>query len=114
MKKTNIRLIGALLLAGVAVSSCSDEFLQEKKNYDQTDTDVYNYFTGAQGRVSDIYKWCTHLTLLSMPTGNTQAQDAQTISPSVPRNMPASARSSIRRLHSRPLSLTRSLIGVSP
>lgn len=59
MKKTNIRLIGALLLAGVAVSSCSDEFLQEKKNYDQTDTDVYNYFTGAQGRVSDIYKWCT-------------------------------------------------------
>lgn len=57
MKKT-IKFIGAVLLAGLTLSSCSDDFLQDKKNYDQTDTDVYNYFTGAQGRVSDIYKWC--------------------------------------------------------
>lgn len=58
MKKT-IKFFGAVLLAGLTLTSCSDEFLQDKKNYDQTDTDVYNYFTGAQGRVSDIYKWCT-------------------------------------------------------
>lgn len=54
-----IKFIGAALLAGLTLSACSDQFLQDKKNYDQTDTDVYNYFTGAQGRVSDIYKWCT-------------------------------------------------------
>lgn len=56
MKKT-MNYIGAVLLAGLTLVSCSDEFLQEKKNYDQTDSQAYNYETGISGRVSDIYKW---------------------------------------------------------
>ena len=54
----NKKYIIGLAVAALTLASCSDEFLQEKKNYDQTDTEAYNYFSGANGRVSDIYKWC--------------------------------------------------------
>ena len=56
--KNNIKFIGAALLAGLTISSCSDDFLRDKKNYDQTDTNMYEYFDGVQGRISDVYKFC--------------------------------------------------------
>lgn len=56
--KANIKYMGAALLAGLAFSSCSDDFLKEMKSYDQTTEDCYNYYSGAQGRLNDIYKYC--------------------------------------------------------
>lgn len=63
--KLNIFTIAALAVAA-SLSSCSDEFLQEKKNYDNTNVDAYNYFSGANGRVSDIYA-------VAMPSANNEA-----------------------------------------
>ena len=41
-----------------AFTSCSDQFLEDKKNYDNATTDIYNYVSGCNGRVNDIYSWC--------------------------------------------------------
>ena len=38
--------------------SCSDEFLQDKKNFDQVGAEVYNDYDGANGRLNDLYGWC--------------------------------------------------------
>lgn len=54
MKTINIVVIAS---CASMLASCSDEFLQEKKNYEQADTDIYNYFSGAKGRVDDVYAW---------------------------------------------------------
>ncbi len=44
-------------LTAAMFSSCSDEFLQEKQNYEQTNEAAYNFFSGASGRVADAYKF---------------------------------------------------------
>ena len=46
------------LLFSVALTACSDQFLQDKKNYDNVTTDVYNYIEGANARLNDLYAWC--------------------------------------------------------
>lgn len=46
------------LLSLFALSACSDQFLQDKKNYDNANTDIYNYLSGCNGRVNDVYSWC--------------------------------------------------------
>ena len=46
------------LLSVFALSACSDKFLEDKKNYDNATTDIYNYLSGCNGRVNDIYAWC--------------------------------------------------------
>lgn len=58
MKRRHIQYIGTILLAAMTLSSCSDSFLEDKKNYDNTNVDAYNYYSGALGRVNDIYRWC--------------------------------------------------------
>lgn len=63
MKKRILNRFSVALMAAVAFSSCSDQFLQDKKNYDSTSEDAYNYFSGALGRVNDIYYW-------SLPSAN--------------------------------------------
>ncbi len=63
MKRKNLNIVGVALMATVVFSSCSDQFLQDKKNYDNTNEDAYNYFSGAKGRVDDIYFW-------SLPSAN--------------------------------------------
>ena len=45
-------------MSAFALSACSDQFLQDKKNYDNVTTDVYNYIEGANARLNDIYAWC--------------------------------------------------------
>ena len=42
----------------VAATSCSDEFLKEKKNYSQVSTELYDYYEGAQGRIAAIMALC--------------------------------------------------------
>ena len=41
-----------------ALISCSDKFLEDKKNYDNAQSDIYNYYSGASGRLADLYSWC--------------------------------------------------------
>ena len=50
------------LTAMLALSACSDQFLQDKKNYDQVGAEVYNDFDGANGRLNDLYGWCLPTT----------------------------------------------------
>lgn len=46
--------------ACLAFSSCSDEFMKDMKNYESTTPEAYNYFSGANGRLQDLY-------MLSLP-----------------------------------------------
>ena len=57
MKKT-IKYLSFGLTAVLALNACSDKFLEDKKNYDNAQSDIYNYYTGADGRVQDLYSWC--------------------------------------------------------
>lgn len=56
--KINIRLLSIGLIGALGLSSCSDTFLEDKKNYDNANKDIYNYYSGANGRLNDIYSWC--------------------------------------------------------
>ena len=60
--KTTIKLFSLGLVSVLAFSSCSDSFLEEKKNYDNVNKDIYNYYEGCNGRVNDIYSWCLPTT----------------------------------------------------
>ena len=53
-----IKSLTLALLASAAFVSCSDDFLQDKKSYDNVNEDAYNYYEGALGRLADIYSWC--------------------------------------------------------
>ena len=59
MNSKNI-LASALVLGTVAlgISSCSDDFLREKKNYGNfNQTTAYSDYNGAQERVNNLYYW---------------------------------------------------------
>lgn len=58
MKRRNIYRISVAFLAAMALTSCSDSFLEEKQNYDSTTSEAYNYWSGASARVSAIYRTC--------------------------------------------------------
>ena len=46
-------------IAGVlTLSACSEDFMKEKRNYDNVNADIYNYVEGCEGRLNDIYAWC--------------------------------------------------------
>ena len=58
MKKKYILILSVALMATSLLESCSDEFLQDKKNYDYASPqDAYNNYSGALARVNDIYKF---------------------------------------------------------
>ena len=54
MKKINFIWAGALSLAALCITSCSDDFLQEMKNYDKVTVELYNDYSGAVGRLSEL------------------------------------------------------------
>lgn len=54
--RNSFKYIGLGLVSLVALSSCSDQFLEDKKNYDNANKDIYNYVSGCNGRLNDIYK----------------------------------------------------------
>ena len=58
MKRKNIFRISIAFLTATAFASCSDQFMEDKKNYDSTTADAYNYWSGALARVADVYKVC--------------------------------------------------------
>lgn len=58
MNKFNI-IVPAFLFSAACITSCSDEFLEEKKNFDAVDVaDAYNNIDGAKGRLSDAIVLC--------------------------------------------------------
>lgn len=61
MKRT-YQYIGLALVTALGLSSCSDKFLEDKKNYGAVGEDIYNYEAGAQGRINDLYGWCLPTT----------------------------------------------------
>lgn len=58
MKIACIKYIGIGVIGLMALNSCSDTFLEEKRNYDNATVDIYDYYSGCNGRVNDIYSWC--------------------------------------------------------
>lgn len=57
----NKYIVNSLMLGvgtALMLSSCSDSFLKDKKDYDNVTPEVYNDLTGASARVNDIYAWC--------------------------------------------------------
>ena len=51
-------VLGLALTSALALSSCSDDFLKEKTNFDQASPEIYNNYTGCLGRLSDCYALC--------------------------------------------------------
>ena len=66
MKTKIITLFGFGLVSALAFTSCSDEFLEDKKSYDKVTPDLYNTYEGAKLRIDEIY---TH----NLPTANSGA-----------------------------------------
>lgn len=58
MKRKLINILSISLLAVFTLSACSDDFLKDKKNYDNVNQDVYNYYEGCEARLRDLYSWC--------------------------------------------------------
>ena len=50
-------IFSAALMAALGLSSCSDQFLEDKQNFDNVTSEVYNDYAGASGRVLDLYWW---------------------------------------------------------
>ncbi len=58
MKANIIYLFSLGIIAATTFTACSDEFLENKKNYDNVNAEIYDDYTGAERRVYDIYSWC--------------------------------------------------------
>lgn len=58
MKTKYLKFIGFALAVSVGLASCSQDFLEAKKNYDQTSAEIFNSYDGADGRVRDVYASC--------------------------------------------------------
>ena len=55
--KKSIIYIGSALAGIMALSSCSEDFMKEKRNYDNVNAGIYDYIEGCEGRLNDIYAW---------------------------------------------------------
>ena len=62
MKKNNIKIFCIALASAMSFASCSDSFLEDKKNYDNADDGIYDYVSGCNGRLNDLYSWCLPAT----------------------------------------------------
>lgn len=57
MKSKILSMLGVAVVSILAFTACSDKFLEDKRNYDNVTPDIYNYYEGANARVSDLYAW---------------------------------------------------------
>ena len=64
----NIGAACLTLAVAATMSSCSDEFIQDKKNYSNVSSEIYNYYSGANGRLNECYR-------ITLP--NIQAKSSQ-------------------------------------
>lgn len=58
MKKNNIKIFCIALASVMSLTSCSDSFLEDKKNNDNVGTEIYEFTSGCNGRLNDLYSWC--------------------------------------------------------
>jgi len=65
MKYNNIKIMGMAVISTIALASCSDSFLEDKKNYEKVGPEVYDDIKGVEGCVNDVYYW-------SLPTANSR------------------------------------------
>lgn len=56
--KSSIKYICFGLFSAVALTACSDQFLQDKKNFEKFTNEIYNDYDGAKLRVNSIYGLC--------------------------------------------------------
>lgn len=54
-RKAYISYLGAVALASLVLSGCSDQFLQDKMDYSSTTDNVYESESGAQSRINNLY-----------------------------------------------------------
>ena len=51
-------VLGLALTSALALSSCSDDFLKKKQNFNTQTSEIYNYYSAANARISDLYQAC--------------------------------------------------------
>ena len=56
--KRNIKSLLGIALGGLLLTACSDSFLEDKKNYDNFTSDIYDNYESAKLRVNAIYGEC--------------------------------------------------------
>lgn len=56
--KKSIKYIGFGLMSLFALSACSDQFLEDKTNFEKVGEAIYSNFEGANARLNDIYQLC--------------------------------------------------------
>ncbi len=56
--KITIKTLGLGLVGAFAFTSCDDQFLEDKQNFDNVSEGIYDFYSGCNGRVNDIYAWC--------------------------------------------------------
>lgn len=56
--KNWMRIVMAAVFSPLIFTSCSEEFMEEKRNYDNVNEGIYDYIEGCEGRLNDIYAWC--------------------------------------------------------
>lgn len=64
----NIGAVCLTMAVAALVSSCSDEFIEDKKNYSNVSSEIYNYYSGANGRLNECYR----ITLPNIQAGGGQ------------------------------------------
>ena len=69
MKSKILSIFGLAVVSMLAFTACSDKFLEDKKNYDNVTPDIYNYFQGANARISDLYAWSLPQTASTQQIG---------------------------------------------
>ena len=57
MKKNILYIATFGVVAALSLTACSDQFLQDKKNYEYVSVDVYNDFEGCCSRLADAYSF---------------------------------------------------------
>ena len=64
----NIGAICLTIAVAAVMGSCSDDFIEEKKNYSNVTSEIYNYYSGANGRLNECYR----ITLPNIQAGGAQ------------------------------------------
>ena len=64
----NIGAICLTIAVAAVMGSCSDDFIEEKKNYSNVTSEIYNYYSGANGRLHECYR----ITLPNIQAGGAQ------------------------------------------
>ena len=81
MKTKYLKILSIAFASSVVLASCSQDFLEDKQNYDQVQSEIYDVYEGADYRVRDVYARC-------LPNGEaTYGENWQYVSWGIPDNL---------------------------